>query len=44
VTHGLYSPPGSSAHGILQAQILEPFPSPGDLPDGKIPKVAVFKY
>ena len=27
-------PPGSSAHGILQARILEwlPFPSPGDLP------------
>ena len=30
-----YSPPGSSAHGISQARILEwlPFPSPGDLPD-----------
>ena len=31
------NPPGSSAHGILQARILEwiamPFPSPGDLPD-----------
>ena len=29
------SPPGSSVHGILQAEILEwlPFPSPGDLPD-----------
>ena len=32
------SPPGSSVHGILQARILEwrilePFPSPGDLPD-----------
>ena len=26
------SPPGSSAHGILQASEL-PFPSPGDLPD-----------
>ena len=26
------SPPGSSAHGILQASGL-PFPSPGDLPD-----------
>ena len=25
--------PGSSVHGILQARILEPFPSPGDLPD-----------
>ena len=29
------SPPGSSAHGILQARILEwtAIPSPGDLPD-----------
>ena len=29
--HGLYSPPGSSAHGVLQARVLEwvPFPSPG---------------
>ena len=27
------SPPGSSVHGVLQARILEPFPSPGDLPD-----------
>ena len=29
------SPPGSSAHGIFQARILEwvEFPSPGDLPD-----------
>ena len=26
------SPPGSSIHRILQAKILEPFPSPGDLP------------
>ena len=26
-------PPGSSVHGILQARTLEPFPSPGDLPD-----------
>ena len=27
-------PPGTSAHGILQARILEwPFPSPGDLPN-----------
>ena len=27
--------PGSSVHGILQAEILEwfPFPPPGDLPD-----------
>ena len=30
-----YSPQGTSAHGILQARILEwvPFPPPGDLPD-----------
>ena len=45
--HGIYSPPGSSAHGILQARILEsgwPFPSPGEFPDGKIHKIAVFKY
>ena len=27
------SPPGSSVYGILQARILEPFPSPGNLPD-----------
>ena len=26
-------PPGSPVHGILRARILEPFPSPGDLPD-----------
>ena len=26
-------PPGSSAHGILQARILEWVASPGDLPD-----------
>ena len=28
-------PPGSSAHGILQARVLEwmPAPSPGDFPD-----------
>ena len=26
-------PPGSPALGILRARILEPFPSPGDLPD-----------
>ena len=25
--------PGSSVHGIFQARVLEPFPSPGDLPD-----------
>ena len=33
--HGLYSLPGSSDHGMLQARILEciAFPSPGDLPD-----------
>ena len=32
--HELYSPPGSSVYGILQARILEwvAFPSPGDLP------------
>ena len=32
------SPPGSSAHGILQARILEwvAFPSPRDLPDPRI--------
>ena len=28
-----YSPSGSSVRGILQARILEPFPSPVDLPD-----------
>ena len=28
-----YSLPGSSVHGISQARILEPFPSPQDLPD-----------
>ena len=30
-----YSPPGSSAHGILQARNWSglPFPSPGDLPN-----------
>ena len=27
------SPPGSFVHGILQARILEPFPSPGDFPN-----------
>ena len=29
-----YSPPGSSVHGILQAEYWSglPFPSPGDLP------------
>ena len=27
------SPPGSSVHGILQARIQLPFPSPGNLPD-----------
>ena len=28
----VYSLPGSSVHGILQARMLESFPSPGDLP------------
>ena len=28
-----HSPPGSTVHGILQARILELFPSPADLPD-----------
>ena len=30
-----YSPPGSSVHGILQAEYWSglPFPPPGDLPD-----------
>ena len=27
------SPPDSSVHGILQARVLEPFPSPGEIPD-----------
>ena len=27
---------GSSVHGILQARILKPFPSPGELPDPEI--------
>ena len=27
------NPPGSSVHGFLQARILVPFPSPGDLLD-----------
>ena len=33
--HGLYSPPGSSVHGILQARILEwiAIPFSGDLPN-----------
>ena len=33
-----YSPPGSSAHGILQARILSqlPCPLPGDLPESGI--------
>ena len=32
------SPPGSSAHGIFQARILEwlPLPTPGDLPNAGI--------
>ena len=31
----VYSPPGFTVHGILQARILKliAFPSPGDLPD-----------
>jgi len=34
-SHGLYSPPGSSVHGISQIRILEwvAFPPPGDCPD-----------
>ena len=34
-THGLYSLPSSSVHGISQATILGwlPFPAPRDLPD-----------
>ena len=28
----LCNPMGYTIHGILQARILEPFPSPGDLP------------
>ena len=33
-----YSPPGSSAHGLFQARILEvaPFPPPEDLPNPEI--------
>ena len=36
------SPPGSSAHGILQARIWGglPFPSPGNLPDPEIELVS----
>ena len=36
------SPPGSSAHGIFQARILEwvAFSSPGDLPDPRIEPVS----
>ena len=36
VTPRTGSPPGSSVHGILQARIPEPFPSPRDLPDSEI--------
>ena len=38
------SPPGSSAHGILQARILEwvAFPSPGDLPNPRIEPVSLY--
>ena len=34
----VYSPPGSSVHGILQAILWSglPFPIPGDLPDPRI--------
>ena len=37
------SPPGSSAHGILQARLLEwlPFPPSGDLPDPGIEPVSL---
>ena len=40
--YGLYSLPGSSVHGILQARLLEwlPFPSPGYLPDPGIEPVS----
>ena len=34
--------PGSSVHGILQARILKPFSSPGDLPDPGIEWTWVF--
>ena len=34
-SHGLYSPPGSSIHGILQARTL-PLPSLGGLPNPEI--------
>ena len=35
LSHGLYSPPGSSVHGILQAEYWNglPFPFPEDLPN-----------
>ena len=38
-----YSPPGSSAHGILQARILEwvAIPFPGDLPNPEIKPVSL---
>ena len=40
--HGLYSPPGSSVHGISQARILKwvPLPPPGVLPDPGIEPVS----
>ena len=38
-----YSPPGSSAHGIFQAKIVEwvVIPSPGNLPDLGIEPVSL---
>ena len=36
------SPPGSSVHGILQARILLPFPTPGDLPNPGIEPSSLF--
>ena len=35
----LCDPMDHAVHGILQARILEPFPSPGDLPNPGIPQV-----
>ena len=42
-THGLYSSPVSSVHGISQARILEwlPFPSAGDLSYSRIASVCL---
>ena len=36
-----YSLPGSSVHGILQAILELPFPTPGDLPDPGIETVSL---